>query len=214
MLRIAFVPGVTPDKWLRIWGERSPEPIEAQMVEQTEQLTVLRDGTVDMCFVRLPVDKDGLHVIPLYHEVSVAVLAKENPLTVLDELTLDDLKDEPLVDLAAMPTRYAIEVVASGTGHVIVPMSVARLHHRKDVVARSVTDEPQTRIGLAWRADNEDPRLEQFIGVVRGRTERSSRVEPTPPVVRKPAPAKKAPPRKAAPAKKAAPKRPGPRKRR
>ena len=30
-------------------------------------------------------------------------------------------------------------------------------------------------LGLAWLVDNEDPRVQTFIGIVRGRTERSSR---------------------------------------
>jgi hypothetical protein len=65
--------------------------------------------------------------------------------------------------------------VASGSGIVVVPMSVARLHHRKDVVHRPVTGVAASRVGLAWRADDEDPRIEDFIGIVRGRTERSTR---------------------------------------
>ena len=38
---------------------------------------VLAQGRVDMCFVRLPIDRAGLHAIPLYHEVAVAVVQKE-----------------------------------------------------------------------------------------------------------------------------------------
>ena len=54
-------------------------------------------------------------------------------------------------------------------------MSVARLHQRKDTAYRPVSDLPPTKVGLAWRVDNEDPRVQTFIGIVRGRTERSSR---------------------------------------
>ena len=71
--------------------------------------------------------------------------------------------------------KHAIETVAAGTGVVVVPMSVARLHHRKDVSYVPVSDLPQTQVGLAWRKDVEDERFEQFIGVVRGRTARSTR---------------------------------------
>jgi hypothetical protein len=58
---------------------------------------------------------------------------------------------------------------------VILPMSVARLHHRKDVVHRPVVDLPVTTVALAWRADHDDERSQRFVGVVRGRTPRSSR---------------------------------------
>jgi hypothetical protein len=74
-----------------------------------------------------------------------------------------------------MTTKQAISVVATGSGIVVVPLSVARLHHRKDVVHRPVTDVAPSRIGLAWRVDDGDPRIEEFIGIVRGRTERSTR---------------------------------------
>ena len=65
--------------------------------------------------------------------------------------------------------------MAAGTGVAVVPMSVARLHHRKDLTYRTVTDLPPTQVGLAWLVDNEDPRIQTFIGIVRGRSERSSR---------------------------------------
>jgi hypothetical protein len=85
--------------------------------------------------------------------------------------------------------------VAAQAGIVIVPMSVARVHHRKDVVAVPVTGVEETQVGLAWPRDAEDPRVEVFIGIVRGRTERSSRGESATPgkVQRAKKPAKPAP---------------------
>jgi len=183
-LRIAFVPGVTPDKWLRIWADRYTTPIEAVPIADEDQLAVLRERTADMCLLRLPVEREGLHVIPLYTETPVVVVAKDHVITALDEVTTADLADEHEILPDAMTTKQVIEVAASGAGYVIVPMSIARLHHRKDVATRPVTDIEGSRIGLAWRADNEDERLEQFIGIVRGRTERSSRTAPTPPTER------------------------------
>jgi len=66
-------------------------------------------------------------------------------------------------------------VVASGGGIVLLPMSVARLLHRKDVASRPVTDLPPTRVGLAWRVERDDEQTQAMVGVVRGRTGRSSR---------------------------------------
>ena len=74
-----------------------------------------------------------------------------------------------------MTEKDAVETVAAGTGVVIVPMSVARLYPRKDVVQRPVTDLPPTKIGLVWLLDNEDERVQAFIGIVRGRTVNSTR---------------------------------------
>jgi hypothetical protein len=38
-----------------------------------------------------------------------------------------------------------------------------------------VTGVPTTKVGLTWRQDAEDDRVEAFIGVVRGRSARSTR---------------------------------------
>jgi DNA-binding transcriptional LysR family regulator len=188
--RVGFVTGATPDKWAGIWRSRHPrDPLELVPVTQDVQEDGLRDGSLDMALVRLPIDRDGVHCIPLYDEVPVAVVGAEHLITLVDEVTLDDLSDEQLVlphdsgwtpdadqlDWPPMSVRDAVETVAAGTGVVIVPMSVARLHQRKDTTYRPVTDLPPTTIGLAWLVDNEDPRVQTFIGIVRGRTERSSR---------------------------------------
>ena len=188
--RVGFVPGVTPDKWSRAWADRMPRrPLELVPLEDRDAVSLVRSGELDMCLVRLPVDRDGLHLIPLYDEQPVVLVAKEHLVTVAEEVTTQDLADEQLVlphesgwkpevtqlDFPPMSLREAIEVVAAGTGVLVVPMSVARLHHRRDVTFRPVTDLPTTKIGLAWLVDNDDPRIQDFIGIVRGRTERSSR---------------------------------------
>lgn len=188
--RVGFVTGATPDKWAGTWRTRNPRiPLELTPVLQTEQERGVRDGSQDMALVRLPVERDALHCIPLYDELPVVVVGLEHVVTVVDEVNLDDLAGEqlvlphesgwtPSVEQLAWPpmtVKEAIEVAASGGGVVIVPMSVARLHQRKDVTYRPVTDLPPTKIALAWLVDNDDPRVQTFIGIVRGRSERSSR---------------------------------------
>lgn len=187
--RVGFVTGATPDKWAGTWRRRRRDPLELVPVTEDEQEVGLRDGSLDMCLVRLPVDRQGLHCIPLYDEVPVVVVGAEHVATVVPEVSLADLADEQLVlphssgwtpsapqlDWPAMSVKDAVEVVASGTGVLLVPMSVARLHQRKDVATRPVVDLPPTKIGLAWLVDNEDARTQEFVGIVRGRTERSSR---------------------------------------
>jgi DNA-binding transcriptional LysR family regulator len=172
--RLGFVTGATPDKWAGIWRERQREPLELVPVAEDVQEYGVRQRELDMALVRLPVDRDGLHVIPLYEELPVVVLNVENELTLLDEVTTDDLAGEHQ-DCAGLTVGESVETVAAGTGVLVVPMSVARLHHRKDVTYRTVTDLEPTTVGLAWLIDNDDPRVQTFIGIVRGRSERSSR---------------------------------------
>lgn len=188
--RVGFVTGATPDKWARTWRERyARDPLELVPLTEEDQEVRVREGTLDMALVRLPVDRDGLHLIPLYEELPVAVMGAEHLLTLTEEVTTADLADEQLVlpersgwtpdaeqlTWPPMSVAEAVEVVASGTGVVVVPMSVARLHHRRDTTYRVVTDLAPTSVGLAWLVENDDPWVQRFIGIVRGRTERSSR---------------------------------------
>lgn len=176
-LRIGFVPGVTVSKWERIWRERFPDiPLELIPVAAADQLAALRTGRVDMCFVRLPIDREGLSVIPLYHEVAVVVVPKEHPISLFTEVTTADLADEPMQDADDLDdAAMTIELVAAGVGAAVVPHSIARLHARRDVVYRPVSDAAPTRIALAWPAAATSETVEEFVGVVRGRSERSSR---------------------------------------
>lgn len=200
--RVAFVPGVTPDKWVRTWAERVPGvPLQLLPVAGAEQETVLYDGRADMCLARLPVDRERLHAIPLYEEHAVVVAPKGHLIEAADEVSVADLADEHLLqppdevpewrDIAvevrdgtrveppALTMKEAVETVAAGVGIVIVPLSVARLHHRKDVVHRRVVDVTVPQVGLCWpRPDppqEADDLVETFIGIVRGRRANSSR---------------------------------------
>ncbi|MFF8973441.1 LysR family substrate-binding domain-containing protein [Streptomyces sp. NPDC014995] len=191
--RLAYVPGVTPAKWVRIWQERLPGvPLTLLQVTPAEASDVLRDGSADAGLVRLPVDRTVFSAIPLYTEATVVVVPKDHLLTAADEVTLDDLADEvvlhPLDDVLGWErppgepaferpatTADAIELVAANVGVLVVPQSLARLHHRRDLTYRTVVDAPQSSVALAWPEEATTDLVEDFIGIVRGRTVNSSR---------------------------------------
>lgn len=170
-LRIGAVPGVTLTKWQRVWGERFDVPLTTSDVPDDDQLTGLHHGSLDMCFVRLPIGRDGLHAIPLYEEQIVAWVSKEHAISAVEEVTLADLDDEQVVTEL---TSTATDLVLGGAV-LVVPMSVARGASRRDLTYRPVVDADPSPVALAWRIDDENPLIEQFIGVVRGRTANSSR---------------------------------------
>ncbi len=113
-----------------------------------------------------------LHVIPLYREQPVVVAARDSVVAAFTTLALADLAGETVLE---GQDAEAVELVAAGVGVALMPHSVARLHSRRDVVARPVSDAPDSGIGLAWLASASHPRLDTFVGIVRGRTENSSR---------------------------------------
>ncbi len=202
--RLAYVPGVTPGKWVGVWKERLPGvPLTLVPVSAAEAPGLLRAGDADAGLVRLPVDRTDLSAIPLYTEVTVVVVPKDHLVSAVDEVSLDDLADDivlhPLDDtlewerLPGRPalerpasTADAVQLVAAGVGLLIVPQSLARLHHRRDLTYRPVLDAPASRVALSWPQEETSDLVEEFIGIVRGRTVNSWRGR-TPP----PAPAKR-----------------------
>ncbi len=198
---IAFAAGVTPTKWTRIWNERRPDvPLTVFRTEAAEQVSVLHDGRAEVSLVRLPVDSTNLSVINLYNEIAVVVASKNHALETAETVDVTDLVDEHLLqnpddvppwrDLASEVrdgTRRALPVmdsmddvmeqVAAGVGIVIVPHSIARLYSRKDVISRPVSGVADTQIALAWITRETTEDIEEFIGIVRGRSKASSRTD-------------------------------------
>lgn len=191
--RLAYAPGVTPAKWVGVWRDRLPDvDLVLVPVDALDGGAALRDDRADAGLLRMPVTGDDVSVIPLYTEVPVVVVGKEHAIGAFGEITAADLEDEvllrPLDDCLEWPvlpgqpakerpatTGDAVELVAAGVGVVVVPQSVARLHHRKDVTYRPVTDGPGSRVGLAWLEERSTDLVEEMVGIVRGRTANSSR---------------------------------------
>ncbi|WP_243063938.1 LysR family transcriptional regulator substrate-binding protein [Humibacter sp. RRB41] len=175
---------MTPAKWVRIWEERMRRvPLELVRTDAPGQVSVLHDGLADMALVRLPIDREGVHAIPLYDEQQVVVVAKGHAITAADAVSLAEVRELGApVHPFDQQVEDTLELVAAGVGSIVLPHSVARLHARRDLVAREVTDADPTSIALAWlsdpapaRTDSEQYRVDTFIGIVRGRTTNSSR---------------------------------------
>ena len=183
-LRVAFAPGVTVGKWTRRWQDRHPElPLEVFPAVENDGVAVLTDGRATLSFVRLPIERDGLSVIRLYGELPVLVVPRDSDLA-----ELESVPESRVIDLAQVatysperPVKDAVALVAAGIGFLRLPHSLARLHARKDVVAIPIQDAPETDIAICWRQDETTELVEEFVGIVRGRTEASSRANPTPP---------------------------------
>lgn len=194
-LVIGVVPGVTPDKWARVWRERRPdEPLTVVPVE--DPLAALTEGRAAMVFARLPVEADDVHVIPLWEETPIVVAARDHPVKAFESVAEADLEGEEVRPGWDEPT---LDLVAAGHGIARMPQSVFRATGRRDLVARPVHDASPTRVGLVWRRDAGGEDVDLFIGIVRGRTANSSRGEAAPEPVRPERPRRDAKVSRAAP---------------
>lgn len=199
-MRLGYVPGGTPAKWARSWSERHPEvPLQLCALAAADAAAELRAGTVDVALLRPSTNTSGLAVIPLYEETTVAVVPTDHLLTAVDAITAADLDGEPIllplddvlawagapgapVDHRPETTEDAMQLVAAGMGALLVPQSLARLYHRKDLTYRPITDAPTCLVALAFPEGPQPALVEEFIGIVRGRKPGSSRgqAEPAP----------------------------------
>lgn len=199
-LKIAYVAGVMPGKWIDRWRARLEEhPLEIfQYDVAAAYLALLVEGEADLVFIRwtgespassvATDDKPALHVIPLYEEVGVVCAPKDHDIEYFDDVVpAEAVEGQNFFNVDEFGPKMTMELVSTGAGLAVMPMSLARLHRRKDVVSKSLEGAPTTSVGLAWlRVDpvNPDPRAEatesnplvaEFIGIVRGRTASSSR---------------------------------------
>lgn len=191
----------------------TPAEVSAEATEHAsiERKDVPENPFAHMSIVRPdrePASTDGekYHSIRLYEELPVVILPVDHVLTVLDEVPVEELAEEfllqPASDIPAyeevsrawresagrivpegLTDKETIELVAAGVGLYIVPMSIARFYHRKDLTYRPVAGLDLYPVHLVWpRAPKGEPRseelealLQDFIGIVRGRTATSER---------------------------------------
>ena len=194
-------------------ASEAPAEVSAEATEHApiERKDVPENPFAHMSIVRpdrepASTDSEKYHSIRLYEELPVVILPVDHVLTVLDEVPVEELAEEfllqPASDIPAyeevsrawresagrivpegLTDKENIELVAAGVGLYIVPMSIARFYHRKDLTYRPVAGLDLYPVHLVWpRAPKGEPRseelealLQDFIGIVRGRTATSER---------------------------------------
>ena len=175
-LTVLFVPGVTPSKWARIWNDRMRnQRLELRLASADQALGALRDGTAGAAFLRDVGADEEFSAIRLYDEQQVVVASRDHLFSALgahETVAASELAAETVLDGQDAGT---VELVAAGVGVATMPQSVARVLSRRDVVARGLRDAAPTTISLVWPIDRTTPAVEALIGIVRGRTENSSR---------------------------------------
>ncbi|GHJ99668.1 LysR family transcriptional regulator [Streptomyces sp. Y2F8-2] len=183
---IGFMPGITVTPAVRTLTSRRPGlTVRLLRTSWVDQVEVLHDGRADVSIVRLPIDRQGLQVVPLFQEPRVVVLPLDHPLAGKQSVAIADLAaDHLLQDPDAVPewrdvalemrerdrpevpqihqVEEKLELVASGAGVCVIPLSTAGFYTRPDVVPVPVEDIGPNHVCLAWMATRRSPLIREF----------------------------------------------------
>jgi DNA-binding transcriptional LysR family regulator len=175
---------------------RDYSDVQLRLLEMAtgEGIEHLRDGTVDLCFLRDPGEIEGLVTESLYREPFVAILPVRHRLTGQQSVSVSKLKGEPFVfyrrvmgpvaydrtmalceragfipqivqDTPQWPT--AIRLIGAGLGVSIAPACIAKLGTPGVVFRRIVAKDAFTEISLGRRDEPVMPTAAAFIELAR-----------------------------------------------
>jgi DNA-binding transcriptional LysR family regulator len=192
-LRIGFFVGDDFTSALQAFGQAHPNvTVELQRIYWHDQTEVLLDGRVDVAFVHLPIDDQGLELLHVRSEPRLAVLPAGHPAAEKPELSIAELADDPvIIQRGASPgwqsfhnvdprpdgrhprpgpavdnVEEKLQHVAAGRAVSFVPASVATAVVQPGIAYVPVTDIPPIEICLAWKAGS-PPLVAEFADCVR-----------------------------------------------
>lgn len=159
-----------------------------------QQLQWLREGQIDVGFVRPPVEEDKFSSEIVFEEALMVALPEAHPLALQANVQLRELAGEPFilfprsqapglydqiislcqqanfsptVAQEAIQMQTIVSLVAAEMGVAIVPASLQNLQ-RTGVVYKPV-QESTSRVAIAiiWRSHDISPTVQRFLGIVR-----------------------------------------------
>ena len=195
-IRVAYPSSLTYSgltELLRAFRLKLPDvEVALQEMPPQEQIDALREGRVDVGFVRAPLDDPTLSSEVLRSEPLVVALPSNHPLAHRPRVPLGALAGEPFVffprrrgpaffdqlvglcrEAGFTPTIVQeaplvdiLSLVAAGFGVSIVPMSFRNLR-RGGLKLRPIVGSPTTELLVAWSTSNTSLVLRGFLDVVR-----------------------------------------------
>jgi DNA-binding transcriptional LysR family regulator/DNA-binding Xre family transcriptional regulator len=168
--------------------------IEVERIYWSDQPGALLNDQIDVSFVHLPMDDNGLALAHLYSSPRLALLPGGHQLAGRSELSISELADDPVVTHGGAsplwdawhnvdprpdgrrprrgPTARNLEekIEAVGTGRAIsfIPASVtAAMRIPAEVTAIPVIDIPAAKVCLAWKADRRSAAIHNLVATAR-----------------------------------------------
>ncbi|HWA58713.1 MAG TPA: LysR family transcriptional regulator [Gemmatimonadales bacterium] len=197
-LRVAFAATVmflALPRIIREFRARYPRVhLDLREMPTGPQLDGLRQGDIEIGFVREPRPDPALEMVTVMREPLRIAVNRSHPLAARPTLTVKDLATEPFVLFPAelAPGLHAqvvnlcraagftpriveesrelytsVSLVEAGVGVSILPASVEKLGWRGVRYRPIPSAGAETRIAAAWRKDRVRPVIEAFMGVVR-----------------------------------------------
>lgn len=222
-LQLAFARGIAPSKWAERWETVTGSPLELVPVNVAfgRSASVACDVMLERALPgRRPAGSEEAartrHAMRLYEETITLVVDVDHALAKRESIALDALGAVHLLDHPDHPAEWpaaapwenpewmpqdvpaALELVSTGAGAILLPTMLARhlvdkRRHRL-IPLTGADDVPRTAVWASWDVARDGADVQQLVGVIRGRTARSSRTAAdTEPPARDPKPAKKKP---------------------
>ena len=185
MLSLAFVTGTEPGKWFKRFVQSTPHTLDTQGVDDPFAALVDQATPTSLVLMRLPDARvtDDFHVVRLYTEASGVAVPKDSLFAELGErVDYADLEGE-IINWTYQPQasidelRAALQVIAANVGVALAPLPLLKVLSKKQIKVLEVHDAPlaATEIALVWRKADDCDVIQDFVGVAKGRTARSSR---------------------------------------
>jgi DNA-binding transcriptional LysR family regulator len=180
---VGFMPGVAATPVIRQFAESLPgADISVVHTSPSDQVDYLLSGTVDVCFVQLPISPRLFEVVPLFQEPQVIALPAEHPFATKEGLSLehfsslgrvglDELTPDPRSSGRgsgwSVPIEEQLERVALGLGYAILPDGAARFYHRRDIRYLHIAGLDEVQVALAQDKARRMPEFGRFARIAR-----------------------------------------------
>lgn len=168
-LVVAFSPGLHVSEAIREFSARHPDvTVDVLPLRWWEQDAPLRDGRAHVGYLRHPFDATGLRTVPIGRESKVACLPATHPLADRTSLTTADLAGEPVLDARTRRTSSLdekFELIASGQGIALVPLSITGSYSRPDLRYLPVTDSSPVETCLAVPEGAQADPVPEFLSI-------------------------------------------------
>jgi len=177
-----------------VLSTRNPQAtVEPKRFDWGGEARALREGLVDVAFVWLPADTEGLYTETVGIEARFVGMVRTHPLAQQEKVRINDLNGSPLAWTRLAPADWVdwwavnprpdgstpvwgpvndnvedmLDQVAATDAVCIGPESLGTFYDHPDLTWRPITDIEPLRIALAWPHGTTNPLVPEFVRIVR-----------------------------------------------